>query len=81
MNSAFQWFTTEPNPCTPATGVDAGQRGWRLHAVRTSSTSFSAIKSLRAVCGLRPSHGWGLDLFIDDKCRRCSRVVARVEAA
>lgn len=69
--SEIQWLTTEPNPRSPATGNDAGQRGWRLHAVRTSSDSFAAIRKESAVCGLKPAHGWGLDLFIEDKCKRC----------
>ena len=28
------WLTTAPNPRSPATGHNAGQRGWKLHAVR-----------------------------------------------
>lgn len=55
----WQWLTTEPNPLTPATGPDAGQRGWRLHAVRADdSESFKAIRRRRAACGLLPRHGW-----------------------
>lgn len=26
-----QWVTTAPNPRSPATGFDAGQRGWKPH--------------------------------------------------
>lgn len=72
----LQWLTTAPNPASAATGHDAGQRGWRLHAVTADPTAtFASLGRMRALCGLRPSHGWGLDLFIsdDDRCRRCER--------
>lgn len=69
---AIQWLTTAPNPRTPATGFDAGQRGWKLHAViADDKAKFGEIAGERALCGLLPSHGWGLDLFIEDKCSRC----------
>lgn len=67
----IKWLTTAPNPRTPATGVNAGQRGWRLHAVATKSEKFSEIGGERALCGIRPAHGWSLDMFIEDKCERC----------
>ncbi len=61
-----------PKPGTPATGYDAGQRGWRVHAVKSQPTErFSEIGKRSAVCGLRPAHGWGMDLFIDRRCTRC----------
>lgn len=71
MSGTLKWFTTTPNPRSRATGHDAGQRGWRLHAVKTSSDSFEVVRRKPAICGLRPAFGWGLDLFIDDKCQRC----------
>jgi hypothetical protein len=75
---AFQWLTTNPNPRSPATGVDAGQRGWRLHAIEASpETTFSEVRILPAACGLRPRHGWGLDMFIEDRCKRCERAIAK----
>lgn len=74
----IHWLTTAPNPRSAATGFDAGQRSWRLHAVETTSSSFEAIRFARALCGLQPAHGWSLDLFIDGKCARCvARVVKR----
>lgn len=72
----IQWLTTAPNPRCPATGYDAGQRGWRLHAVETDSNSFKEIRGVAAICGLVPSHGWGLDMFIEDKCKRCIKKLA-----
>lgn len=66
-----QWLTTQPNPRTPATGHDAGQRGWRLHYVDLESGS------KRAACGLLPRYGWGLDLFIDEPCKRCVWLAGR----
>lgn len=65
------WLTTEPNPRSPATGHDAGQRGWRLHAIDSPTDSFKAIRWERALCGLQAAHGWGLDMFIEEKCQRC----------
>jgi hypothetical protein len=74
-----QWVTTAPNPRVPATGVDAGQRGWKLHAVHTDSTTFSGMGCTSPVCGLWPSHGWSLDLFIEDKCSACERLLNPIE--
>ena len=71
----IQWLTTAPNPHTPATGVDAGQRGWKLHAVNTDTDSFAEIRWTRAICGLQPAHGCGLDMFIQDKCKRCTTLL------
>lgn len=71
----IHWLTTAPNPRSPATGYDAGQRGWRLHAVEApEKASFADTRAVRALCGLLPRHGWGLDLFIGDdaRCQRCS---------
>jgi len=53
------------------------QSGWKEHAVPLnngedeSNMSFAALGKRRALCGLRPRHGWGIDLFIDAKCKRC----------
>ncbi len=70
----IHWVTTAPNPRSPATGHNAGQRGWRLHAVEAADDAkFNEIKFRAAVCGLRPHHGWGLDAFIEDRCVRCAK--------
>lgn len=76
----MQWLTTAPNPRTPATGHDAGQRGWKLHLVHSDSESFKNIRFMRAACGMKPSHGWSLDLFIEDKCARCARASEKARA-
>lgn len=73
----MQWLTTSPNPRAYSGGYDAGQRGWRLHAVLVPShvaapATFSSLRWEPALCGLRPSHGWGLDMFIEDRCKRCT---------
>ena len=68
----IQWLTTAPNPRSSAMEYDAGQRGWRLHAVNADdSETFLSIGSRAAACGLRPAHGWSRDMFIEDKCQRC----------
>lgn len=67
-----QWLTTSPNPRVRGYGPDDGQRGWRLHAVICEdATSRADANKLPALCGLRPRHGWGLDLFIQKPCARC----------
>lgn len=78
--ATVKWLTTAPNPRVKATGPDAGQRGWKLHAIITDSDSFEEIRRQHALCGLRPAHGWGLDLFIEDKCQRClSKIVCMID--
>lgn len=81
MAATYHWLTTGPNPRLPATGHDAGQRGWRLHAIFTEADSFKAIRNYSAACGLRPAHGWDLDLFIEAKCKRCLAAIAKASAA
>lgn len=78
----FGWYPTAPNPRSPATGYDAGQRGWRLHAVPLNEAdTFDDMKRRPALCGLWPRHGWGGDLFIEDECARCSTAMTKREAA
>lgn len=78
--SEYSWLTTQPNPRSPATGHDAGQRGWKLHAIAESGGStFAEVRNRRAKCGLLPRHGWGLDLFIEDRCARCEQAIAATE--
>lgn len=73
------WLTTAPSPRSPDTGHDAGQRGWRMHAVPAAeSETLSGVGGRRAACGLRPRHGWGADLFIERKCERCLAALRRV---
>jgi len=69
----IHWLTTKANPRRPATGYDAGQTGWMLHAVEVPDgvDSFDAISRMEAICGLYPRYGWSLDLFIDQKCAKC----------
>lgn len=71
----YQWLTTVPNPRVRGFGADAGQRGWKLHAVLCAVGWKLPGRYENAVCGMRPGHGWGLDLFIDNECKRCARVV------
>jgi len=76
MTGVWQWLTTAPNPRSPRTGYDAGQRGWRLHAVDAIDTEkFAEIRDRKSACGVTPAHGWSLDLFIEDKCERCLKKV------
>lgn len=68
-----QWVTTVPNPRAPATGFDAGQRGWKLHLADLAQPGAAAHGKNRArsLCGIMPRHGWGLDLFVAEPCARC----------
>lgn len=79
----FQWLTTRPNPYSPAHTCteDAGQVGWRLHAVPGSSTeTLHDFRGRRALCGLVAKHGWALDLFIEDnqQCQKCIRALSKI---
>ena len=70
----IQWLTTRPSGRAHTHGADDGQTGWRLHAVvANSEATFEQIKHYRAACGMRPRHGWGLDLFIERRCARCEK--------
>lgn len=76
VDDKWQWLTTLPNPRSRATGTDAGTVGWKTHALAVSSTALlSHFRRARAVCGLLPAHGWGMDLFIERKCARCLRAL------
>lgn len=74
---AIQWLTTMPNPRVRGYGADDGQRGWRTHAVEAEDAEKAGdIRQRPALCGLVPAHGWGIDLFIEYRCKRCARAVA-----
>lgn len=92
-NSAVVWHVTAPNPRHPGTGYDAGQRGWRLHAVNKEKLRLEAerikadplrLKSgaprVRSLCGIRPSHGWGNDFYIEEECSRCAAILEKLGA-
>lgn len=65
----IEWLSTEPNP--NASGMNAAG-GWKLHAVNMDNdATWLGIGPRAAVCGTRPAHGWGFDLFIKDRCTRC----------
>lgn len=79
--TTFVWNTTQPNPRSPNTGWDAGQRGWRVHAMpMADGEEYQAYKRRPALCGLWPRHGWGRDLFVEDQCARCIRALEKREA-
>lgn len=75
----YEWATTSPNPRVPATGTDAGQRGWRLHLIPIFETKYWYYGRYKApaLCGLVARHGWGLDLFIDEPCIRCEAIAEK----
>lgn len=76
--SEVQWLTTAPNPRVASHSADFGQRGWRTHAVLADTQqSVASLGHRAALCGLRPVHGWDMDLFIEKKCARCLAVIAR----
>jgi hypothetical protein len=80
--TTFQWLVTAPNPRHPGTGVDAGQRGWKLHAITLKrGENYEEWKRRTALCGTWPRHGWGGDLFIENECVRCQKAMTKREAA
>lgn len=80
------WMTTAPSGRAHTHGADDGQTGWRLHLVdekqlvdkkKWTRHGVIVIAQGRALCGLRPGTGWGLDLFIDEPCARCKRAAEK----
>lgn len=72
------WFMTAPHPWkrAHAHSADDGRIGWRWHAVPAAFMSDGQggqveHKRRPALCGLRPAHGWGGDIFSDEMCERC----------
>jgi hypothetical protein len=78
--TTFFWCTTSPHPRSRSTGYDAGQRGWRLHAVlAVDGEDYQQYKRRPALCGTAARHGWGLDMFIDEECTRCQNAMTKRE--
>lgn len=85
----IQWITTAPNPRTRATGYDAGQRGWKLHAVEASDDA--SLKDIRfhaypvnththEILMTRTEHlAEGVTLHLGD-CREILPTLARADA-
>lgn len=76
------WFTTSPHPWKKAHthGADDGQVGWKLHAVPVDEKG-QPQKRGKALCGIWPKHGWGMDAFIDAECTRCAAAITKRETA
>lgn len=80
----IEWLATAPNPRFRGYGADDGQRGWKLHAIPMGAGTISYkvtvadVRQTTALCGLRASHGWSVDPFIEDKCARCTKAVKRL---
>lgn len=69
----IHWLTTL-SPKLAFTHAPSAITGWKLHAVEASDdASLTEIGRRRALCGLRPRHGWTVDLFIEERCQRCER--------
>ena len=60
------WYSTNVRPNSPLGHVT----GWKLHSVAIPDGELSG-KGFVALCGLMPRHGWGVDLFVTDKCKKC----------
>jgi len=73
----IQWITTRPSGKAHTHSADDGVTGWRLHAVEADDkTTFAELGRKPSLCGLRPKMGWGMDLFIEARCKRCARKAA-----
>lgn len=76
----IDWFSTLPSPRgLTVQSADAGQKGWRLHAVvlESKGTTLGEIRLAKSACGITPEYGWTLDLFIEKRCARCERALAK----
>ena len=77
----WHWLTTAPSGRSHTHGADDGQTGWRLHAVFVDDrATFNDIRYARAACGMLPGTGWGLDLFIEQRCASCVRKLQKLGA-
>lgn len=76
------WMTTEVNPRARSAGFHGGRSSWKLHFVEGVAHSDSApVRGRRSLCGTLPAYGWGVDLFISDRCRRCEARLASKRSA
>lgn len=76
----IHWLSTYPSGKAHTCEADDGNTGWKLHAVEApANLSAKEVGKIRAFCGLRPKHGWGVDLFIEDHCSRCEQALERQE--
>ena len=74
----YQWLTTQSHPRLIHSGAPSSISGWKTHAVKsTPAETFTDMRWRRAACGLLPAHGWGMDLFIEQRCKRCDRAVRK----
>ena len=77
--SKYKYFATMPNPRSKHYGPDAGVTGWKLHIIEENISWLIGDKyKAPALCGLIPKHGWGEDLFIEDTCKKCERIAAKL---
>lgn len=73
----MEWLTTRPSGRAHTVECDEGRTGWRLHAVDVArGAKFEDIRNVRSVCGLKPAHGWDMDLFVETPCKKCERILA-----
>jgi len=76
MNSdELGWYTTVPSVDVQATGLNAAQRGCRVHAVAMQDGESSGLEGLAAACGLRPRRGWDTAPPATERCARCERAL------
>lgn len=74
----IHWLTTNPSGGAHTVECDEGRTGWKLHAVEASEdATLHDVRHTRSACGARAEHGWGLDLFIVNKCKRCLRALEK----
>lgn len=68
--------------CVPATTQPKGflddPTGWRVHFVEGDDSIYDTRR--RSLCGLYPRHGWGLDNFIQEPCKRCEARAKKMSA-
>jgi hypothetical protein len=71
------WMVTNPTR-QPSFFSDHDGTGRVLHAIRCSATEAAAKASKRrAVCGLLARKGFSGSFFVEDKCRRCVKALAK----
>lgn len=73
MITDIAWLVTMPKFRSLG---DMTSGGWKLHAVPgADKMTEEETNRKRSLCGIRAAHGWAIDLFIEDECERCRRIL------
>lgn len=71
----IEWLVVSPNP---RTHNPLNPNGTVIHAVDVETRGTRGfVKTPPSVCGIYPRYGWSVDMFMEEECRRCERIMAK----